>query len=277
MPDQTDSNNVYLVVADDPTNASHGGAFNDMDVFISRSTDQGVNWGAPTRLDQGPGASHQFFPTAAIDDNSQCLTVTWYDTRAGATNAAGNLLLDVFSRSSTDGGVTFLPEVQLNDAAIDPDLGAQARFAGPPPTLRIGEYNGVAVANGFAHAVWTGNTIAAQQIIYDNTIACPGVFSPVDIYLLVDTSASFADDLPTFKAQATGPTGIISTLRNAIPNSKFGVGTFEDYPISPFGNPAVGDAAYRQNIDLTFDTVAVEGVITGLFTRDGADLPQSQL
>ncbi len=277
LPDQTNPNNVYVVVADDPNNLAHGAGNNDVDVFISRSTNQGVTWSAPTRIDQGPGASHQFYPTAAIDDNSQCLTVTWYDTRAGATNAAGNFMLDLFSRSSPDGGVTFLPEVQLNDVAFDPDLGAPLRFAGPPPTRRIGEYNGVAVANGIAHAVWTGNTAAGQQIIYDNTVACPSVFSAVDIYFLVDTSGSFSDDLPVFKAQATGPGGIISTLRNANPNSKFGVGTFEDYPISPFGSLADGDVAYRRDIDLTFDTVSVEAVITGLITRFGGDGPQSQL
>jgi hypothetical protein len=71
--------------------------------------------------------------------------------------------------------------VQVNDNAFDPDLGASIRFPGPPPTLRIGEYNGVAVANRLAHMVWTGNTATGQQIIYDNaevskiTPAEPGV------------------------------------------------------------------------------------------------------
>ena len=95
-----------------------------------------------------------------------------------------------------------------------------------------------------------------------------------DIFILVDTSGSFLDDLPNFKAQAPS---IISTLKAANPNTKFGLGSFEDYPINPFGDAGAGDVAYRRDIDLTFDTVAVEAVISGLFVRSGSDLPQSQL
>jgi hypothetical protein len=170
-----------VVAADDPTNANQGAGFDDMNVFIVRSTNQGVTWSAPVQIDAGPVGTTQFFPTAAIDDQSQCLVVTWYDTRAGQTNGAGNFLLDVFLRSSQDGGLTFGPEVQLNDVPFDPDLGAPARFAGPPPTLRIGEYNGVAAVNGIAHAVWTGNTATGQQTLFDSAIACQ-IEVPVDIH-----------------------------------------------------------------------------------------------
>ncbi len=179
LPDPFDPNNVYVVAGDDPTNLNHGAGFDDMDVFIARSTDQGLNWSAPVQIDGGPVGTVQFFPTAAIDDLTGCIAVTWYDTRAGATNAGGNFLLDVFIRSSNDGGLTFGPEVQLNDVAFDPDLGAGARFAGPPPTLRIGEYNGVAVDDGIAHAVWTGNTATGQQILFDSASACVGIAKEV--------------------------------------------------------------------------------------------------
>jgi hypothetical protein len=183
LPDPVNPNNVYVVAADDPTNTDHGDAFDNMDVFIVRSTDRGRTWGTPVQVNEGPVGTTQFFPTAAIDDKSQCLTITWYDTRAESTNAAGNFLLDVFLRSSSDGGLTFSPEVQLNDVPFDPDLGAPCRFGPQPPcqddssplqTLRIGEYNGVAVANGIAHAVWTGNTATGQQILFDSALACSG-------------------------------------------------------------------------------------------------------
>jgi hypothetical protein len=98
--------------------------------------------------------------------------------------------------------------------------------------------------------------------------------SALDLYMIVDLSGSFTDDLPYFKSQAPG---IISSLKSSNPNSRFGLGSFEDYPITPFGDLAYGDVAYRQNIDLTFDSGAVEAVIEGLFTRYGVDGPQSQL
>lgn len=96
----------------------------------------------------------------------------------------------------------------------------------------------------------------------------------VDIFLLVDLSGSFFDDIVNFKTQAPS---MISTLRASNPNTRFGLASFEDYPIPPFGNAAAGDAAYRRNIDLTFDTAAVKSVINGLTLRSGADGPQSQL
>lgn len=175
LPDPTDSTSVYVVAADDPTNAAHGGANDDMAVYIARSADSGATWGAPVQVDDGPGNSHQFFPTAAIDESSRCLSVTWYDSRNGAKNGGGNLLLDLYMRSSPDGGLNFGPEIRLSDVVFDPDLGASERFAGPPPTLRIGEYNGVAVAHGTAHAVWTGNTATGQQALLDSASACGDV------------------------------------------------------------------------------------------------------
>jgi serine protease len=96
----------------------------------------------------------------------------------------------------------------------------------------------------------------------------------VDIYFLVDLSGSFSDDLPIFKAQAPA---IISALRASNPDTRFGLGKYEDYPISPFGDAGSGDKAYERLVDLTFDTDLVLETINGLFTRSGGDSPQSQL
>jgi len=182
LPDPVNPANVYVVAADDPTNTVHGGTNDDMNVYLVRSTNQGLTWSAPVQVNDGPVGATQFFPTAAIADDSRCVAVSWYDTRIGARNTGNHFLLDVFMRASTDGGVTFGPEVQINDASFDPDLGAAARF-NPPPTLRIGEYTGIAVVNGIAHRVWTGNTATGQQTFYDNvtTRICP-ITVPVDVH-----------------------------------------------------------------------------------------------
>ena len=175
LPDPTNPSNVYVVAADDPTDSNHGVGFDDMNIFIVRSANQGQSWDAPTQIDGGPAGTTQFFPTAAMDDNTGCLSVMWYDTRAEATNPNNRFLLDVFLRSSNDGGLTFGPEFQLNDTPFDPDLGAPTRFSGPPPTFRIGEYNGMAIANGLVSAVWAGNTDFGQQTIFDTAADCPGL------------------------------------------------------------------------------------------------------
>jgi hypothetical protein len=98
----------------------------------------------------------------------------------------------------------------------------------------------------------------------------------IDLFILVDTTDSFSDDLPIFKAQAPN---IIASIQAMNPNVRFGLGRFDDYPISPFGDP--GDVAYERLVDLTFETAElgfpVQTAINSLATNSGADSPESQL
>ncbi len=173
MPDPTRPGNIYVVASDDPDNA-HGTAVDDVDIVIARSADDGASWTQTTIPINPPGGSHQFFPTAAIDEFGT-IVVGWYDSRNGNMNAGGNFLLDVFATYSTDGGVTWAAPFQVNDAAnaFDPDIGAGNRTAGPPPTTRIGEYFGIDVLGGTVHLAWNGpNPIGGaqtgQQVVYDS-------------------------------------------------------------------------------------------------------------
>jgi hypothetical protein len=275
LPDPNNAANVYVVASDDPTNTNHGANFDDMDVFIVRSTNSGVNWGAPAQVDAGAVGTTQAFPTAGIDELTGCIAVTWYDTRAAATNAGGNFLLDVFMRTSIDGGLTFSPEVQINDTAFDPDLGAGARFAGPPPTLRIGEYNGVALDGGLAHTVWTGNTATAQQILYDNNPVCDAT---VNVEKKVDAQpdGNFDDDpsgwtfdvvgdgQPTQVTDNTGlltfsvPTGIYAVNETAGPAGfwRASASCVDDTSGAAVGTPA-GNVAFESPMDVGVTSVTL--------------------
>ena len=116
--------------------------------------------------------------------------------------------------------------------------------------------------------------------LYQYDIACgvppgpPSAPGKVDVYMLVDLSGSFADDLPNFKAQAPE---IVASLKESNPDIRFGLGRFEDYPIPPFGYAYAGDKAYERLVDLTFDTSLVLNTIASLSTRYGGDEYQSQL
>jgi len=155
---------IYVVANDQASVADFA------DVFIVGSVDNGLTWSAPAQLSGGAVGTIQVMPSAAIDPVTGCITVTYYDNRNGNTNSGGNFLLDVFATTSADGGVTFSPEFQINTAAFDPDLNAPCRF-GPSGcgtvdtvrTLRIGEYNGLAMGGGVAFHVWTGNNASGFQ------------------------------------------------------------------------------------------------------------------
>jgi len=53
----------------------------------------------------------------------------------------------------------------------------------------------------------------------------------LDLAFLVDLSGSFGDDLPQFRADAPG---VIARVRAKAPDSRFGLASFADYPITPF-------------------------------------------
>jgi len=172
IADPLTAGRIYVVGNDDPNNIFGNG--DDGDVVMATSTDFGNTWAVST-VTTGPANSLQVMPTAAIDQLGNIM-VSWYDTRAGNTNAASNFLLDLYATISTDGGVSFTNDFQINDVAFDPDLNAPARFNGPPPTLRIGEYNGLAAANCLGYAAWTGNdAISNFQEIFFDTFSCTTV------------------------------------------------------------------------------------------------------
>lgn len=167
LADPVRSGHIYVVANDDPTN-TFGSGDDDGDVVLARSTDDGNTWSVST-ISHGPAGTLQVFPMAAIDQDGK-IAVHWYDNRFGATNAAGNWLLDRFGTVSEDGGLTFTNDFQISDAPFDPDLGATCRFgslATNDCTARIGEYHGIWAVDGFAYTTRTGNLLGAHQIFFD--------------------------------------------------------------------------------------------------------------
>ncbi len=171
LPDPHKPAKLYVVCNDDPDDV-HGSG-DDADVVMAISTDDGLTWGPPITVEAGPSDSFQIFPTASIDPITGCIVIAWYDNRGGAFNGNGLYLLDVYTTRSFDEGATFLPPEKVNDAPFDPELDAPLRFSGPPPTLRIGEYIGIASREGQTHIVWCGNDVSSQQTITDRYVGCP--------------------------------------------------------------------------------------------------------
>lgn len=165
LPDPVNPGAVYVIASDDPNNAH--GLGDDADVVIARSPNNGLSWTLPVKIDGGALGLFEVMPTASIEKATGKILVSWYSNASQALNSGGNFLLDLFYVTSEDQGGTFTAPVQVNDLPFDPDLGAPQRLVGPPPTLRIGEYNGVVIANNEAHFVWTGNTFNGQQIFTD--------------------------------------------------------------------------------------------------------------
>jgi hypothetical protein len=171
---------------------------------MARSNDFGATWTNPVKIDDAPGTGFTFFPTAAIDPNEGAIVVTWFEARSGVTGASGTLLLDLRARASFDGGVSWLPSVDVNDDTFDPGLSTSCRFcctAGScaplaPQTLRIGEYNGVAFGQCAAHMVWPDDATCGSgfsDIFYDRDPELGGDLAPPVIVCPAHTSVGCND------------------------------------------------------------------------------------
>lgn len=108
----------------DRTNGPHRGRIyvvwmdkrlgNDPDIFLSYSDDRGDAWSQPTRVndDTARNGADQFLPWVVVDD-SGAVQVTYLDTREDPSNTHYALYL----ATSTDGGLTFGPNVRVSDGS----------------------------------------------------------------------------------------------------------------------------------------------------------------
>jgi hypothetical protein len=294
LTDPARPDNLYVVCVDDPDTFN---PLNDpSDIVIARSTDNGASWSRST-ISQGLHGDSEIMPAAAIDGGGN-LAVTWYDNRRRLTvpDSLGgtHFLLDLFATTSTDGGLTFTPPIQVNDLTnpFDPERGAPDRFF-PNHVLRIGEYNGPMAAAGFAFAVWTGNSATGQQIVFDKfqlgfavTGSTPAngsvVSAPPSSYIItftdpVDPASLQASDLKVNSNPADDVTlsadGKTATFTFTVdPVVSEGLQTIEIAAgsITKEGDPSAGILAFRATF--RFDAVPLQVTSTdppfpaGVFT-----------
>lgn len=96
--------------------------------------------------------------------------------------------------------------------------------------------------------------------------------APLDVQFLQDLSGSFGDDIATVRGLVPQ---IVSALQAVQSDSLFGVTSFVDKPVSPFG--AAGEWVYNLELGLTGNAAALASTYNGLTIRYGADEPESQI
>ena len=118
------NNNIYMVATVRPTGFGTG-----TDVMFARSTDGGLSFSAPRRINDDPinHNKYHWFGTLAVAPNGR-IDVVWNDTR----NATNNIDSQLFYSFSTDGGVAFSPNVPVSNS-FNP-------LEGWPNQNKIGDY-----------------------------------------------------------------------------------------------------------------------------------------
>jgi Ca2+-binding RTX toxin-like protein len=96
--------------------------------------------------------------------------------------------------------------------------------------------------------------------------------APLDVQFLQDLSGSFGDDIATVRGLVPQ---VVSALQAVQADSLFGVTSFVDKPVSPFG--AAGEWVYNLELGLTGNGAALASTYNGLTIRYGADEPEAQI
>ena len=117
------NNNIYMLASVQP------GGGNGTDVMFARSTNGGLSFSAPQRINDDPVNSNKWhwFGTLSVAPNGR-IDAVWFDTR----NAANNTDSQLFYSFSTDAGVTWAPNVAVSNP-FNP-------FEGYPNQNKIGDY-----------------------------------------------------------------------------------------------------------------------------------------
>ncbi len=124
-----------------------------LDVHFIRSTDGGLTWTAPLRLNDDPGTSAwQWFGTMSVSPDGR-IDVVWLDTRDDP-----EFLSALFYTYSVDGGTTWSVNEKLT-ASFDPHLGW-------PNQNKLGDYFDMVSENDGAHLAWAGTFNGEQDVYY---------------------------------------------------------------------------------------------------------------
>ena len=141
--------NVYVTASVNRNSNSDPG-----DVMFAKSTDGGVTFTAPIRLNTDVSEdNYQWFGTMSVAPNGR-IDVAWLDTRGAPL---GTNMSRLFFTYSEDQGETWFPNTALS-AAFDPSIGY-------PQQNKMGDYFDMVSDNNGAHLAWT-NTINGGQDVY---------------------------------------------------------------------------------------------------------------
>ncbi|MBZ0204066.1 MAG: glycoside hydrolase [Ignavibacteria bacterium] len=108
------------------------------DVWITSSTNEGLSWKEPSKVNDDAGNKHQFFSWMTIDSYSGIIFVVFYDRRNYDDEST-----DVYLAVSTDGGNTFKNEV-ISDSPFR-----------PVTSTFMGDYTNISAVRGVIRPIWT--------------------------------------------------------------------------------------------------------------------------
>jgi hypothetical protein len=150
--------NIYIVYASNPPGPDLA------DIFFVKSTNSGINWSTPIKLNDDATTTDQWMPTISTDKTGK-IFISWYDSRNDPTN---NILTDIYGTTSSDGGITFAPDNRISNASFNPD---NMSTSGGNDASYIGDYIGTnGTGNGTTSITsWMDNRTTGSNVLQSFT------------------------------------------------------------------------------------------------------------
>jgi hypothetical protein len=220
------NNRIYLVYTEEPIFQS-----DDTDIYVRTSTDDGATWSAFVRVNDDPVGPirSQFLPYIALDRTTGVVAVGFHDCRndngvpgPGGTNNIPNDDAEYYATYSTDGGVTWAPNMRMS--------GGFSNATASGNGVDYGDYVGLDAYAGKLYTVWADNsncdgtnangTLHAFDL-YTNTLLLPGgTPTPTPTASPTPTATATATPTPTAMATPT-PTATATATPTATATATF--------------------------------------------------------
>lgn len=138
--------NIYVVYA------NKGAGVDKADIFLAQSTNGGVSFNAPVKVNDDVTTTDQWQPTLAVSPDGSRVAVFYYSRQVDTAN---NNLFRYWGRIAAVSGGTlnFLPSFAVSDTDSLPEFGRDA----PVVTTYMGDYNFAAAPPGFFDVAWSDN------------------------------------------------------------------------------------------------------------------------
>jgi|WetSurMetagenome_2_1015567.scaffolds.fasta_scaffold07288_5 hypothetical protein len=122
--------NIYIGYSDSAGSLDH-------DIKFVKSTNGGLNWSTPLRVNNDAAGKEQFLPWMTVDQKNGHIYFVFYDRRNYTNNAT-----DVYIARSTDGGSTF-SNILISSTPFTPTSGTF-----------FGDYTNITAYNGRVRPIW---------------------------------------------------------------------------------------------------------------------------
>lgn len=195
---------IYVCYGDRAPGKSH----DDVDVFVRRSSDGGTTWSAPVEVNDDNSATSQFLPSMSVDPVDGSLNVCWYDCR----NDPANVKADVYYARSTNGGMTFEPNVRVSSVSSDESQDVA------DPLNQFGDYLGIAAFGGQVVPAWTDARNVYNQAHFNQaytltmvqSATAPAPLAQRSLGLSLPAGVSLGRRSITLSASLTGPAAALA-------------------------------------------------------------------